>query len=241
VPPPTRMSSKPRPKTPVSPIAGSARRCDLSLQVEPKGAGDDSHRTDNRESLDRRARDVRSCPGRRRAAIGRAAGYEPEYIPAGEPAPGDLEPPYGQHPTDRRDSQRGRLGSGISSAARVFRRAEGPSPLAPVQAIEDALRQFPADEVIVVTRTGDKAGGSRRTPRRRPPSASACLLPTLSSSPPGRPTSSAGKHWSGEAFLLAAPRAEPNRDLFGTLLTIPVRVLSTSSGSGPLWPIGSRR
>jgi len=28
----------------------------------------------------------------------------------------------------------------------------------PVQAIEDALRQFPADELIVVTRTGDKAG-----------------------------------------------------------------------------------
>jgi hypothetical protein len=28
----------------------------------------------------------------------------------------------------------------------------------PVQAIEDALRQFPADEVIVVTRPGDDAG-----------------------------------------------------------------------------------
>jgi hypothetical protein len=28
----------------------------------------------------------------------------------------------------------------------------------PVQAIEDALRQFPAEEVIVVTRPGDKAG-----------------------------------------------------------------------------------
>ena len=28
----------------------------------------------------------------------------------------------------------------------------------PVQAIEDALRQFPADELIIVTRTGDKAG-----------------------------------------------------------------------------------
>jgi nucleotide-binding universal stress UspA family protein len=28
----------------------------------------------------------------------------------------------------------------------------------PVQAIEDALRQFPADEVIVVTRPGDEAG-----------------------------------------------------------------------------------
>ena len=28
----------------------------------------------------------------------------------------------------------------------------------PVQAIEDALRQFPADEVLVVTRPGDKAG-----------------------------------------------------------------------------------
>jgi hypothetical protein len=28
----------------------------------------------------------------------------------------------------------------------------------PVQAIEDALRQFPADEVIVVTRTDDEAG-----------------------------------------------------------------------------------
>jgi hypothetical protein len=28
----------------------------------------------------------------------------------------------------------------------------------PVQAIEDALSQFPADEVLVVTRPGDKAG-----------------------------------------------------------------------------------
>ena len=28
----------------------------------------------------------------------------------------------------------------------------------PVQAIEDALRQFPADEVLVVTRPGDEAG-----------------------------------------------------------------------------------
>ena len=28
----------------------------------------------------------------------------------------------------------------------------------PVQAIEDALRQFPADEVVVVTRPGDDAG-----------------------------------------------------------------------------------
>jgi hypothetical protein len=28
----------------------------------------------------------------------------------------------------------------------------------PVQAIEDALRQFPAEEVLVVTRPGDKAG-----------------------------------------------------------------------------------
>jgi nucleotide-binding universal stress UspA family protein len=28
----------------------------------------------------------------------------------------------------------------------------------PVQAIEDALRQFPADEIIVVTRKGDDAG-----------------------------------------------------------------------------------
>jgi hypothetical protein len=28
----------------------------------------------------------------------------------------------------------------------------------PVQAIEDALRQFPAEEVIVVTRSGDEAG-----------------------------------------------------------------------------------
>jgi hypothetical protein len=28
----------------------------------------------------------------------------------------------------------------------------------PVQAIEDALRQFPADEVLVVTRSGDEAG-----------------------------------------------------------------------------------
>jgi hypothetical protein len=28
----------------------------------------------------------------------------------------------------------------------------------PVQAIEDALRQFPAEEVIVVTRPGDEAG-----------------------------------------------------------------------------------
>jgi hypothetical protein len=28
----------------------------------------------------------------------------------------------------------------------------------PVQAIEDALRQFPADEVVVVTRPGDEAG-----------------------------------------------------------------------------------
>jgi hypothetical protein len=28
----------------------------------------------------------------------------------------------------------------------------------PVQAIEDALRQFPADEVMVVTRSGDDAG-----------------------------------------------------------------------------------
>lgn len=28
----------------------------------------------------------------------------------------------------------------------------------PVQAIEDALREFPADEVIVVTRPGDEAG-----------------------------------------------------------------------------------
>jgi hypothetical protein len=28
----------------------------------------------------------------------------------------------------------------------------------PVQAIEDALRQFPADEVLVVTRPGDAAG-----------------------------------------------------------------------------------
>jgi hypothetical protein len=28
----------------------------------------------------------------------------------------------------------------------------------PVQAIEDALRQFPADEVLVVTRPGDDAG-----------------------------------------------------------------------------------
>jgi nucleotide-binding universal stress UspA family protein len=49
----------------------------------------------------------------------------------------------------------------------------------PVQAIEDALRQFPADEVIVVTRPGEDAGwlekdsaeeaserGSRHPPRR---------------------------------------------------------------------------
>ena len=28
----------------------------------------------------------------------------------------------------------------------------------PVQAIEDALRQFPADEVIIVTRPGEEAG-----------------------------------------------------------------------------------
>lgn len=28
----------------------------------------------------------------------------------------------------------------------------------PVQAIEDALREFPADEVLVVTRPGDQAG-----------------------------------------------------------------------------------
>jgi hypothetical protein len=32
----------------------------------------------------------------------------------------------------------------------------------PVQAIEDALRQFPAEEVIVVTRPGDEAGWLER-------------------------------------------------------------------------------
>lgn len=42
-----------------------------------------------------------------------------------------------------------------AEAARVETEVGDPDP---VQAIEDALRQFPADEVIVVTRPGDDAG-----------------------------------------------------------------------------------
>jgi hypothetical protein len=51
--------------------------------------------------------------------------------------------------------------------ARSAKRAAGPEAgrveaevgdADPVQAIEDALRQFPADEVLVVTRPGDEAG-----------------------------------------------------------------------------------
>lgn len=54
-----------------------------------------------------------------------------------------------------------------AGVARAAERAVGPEARAvetevgdpdPVQAIEDALRQFPAEEVIVVTRPGDEAG-----------------------------------------------------------------------------------
>jgi hypothetical protein len=44
----------------------------------------------------------------------------------------------------------------VQQEARVVETEVGDAD--PVQAIEDALRQFPAEEVLVVTRPGDKAG-----------------------------------------------------------------------------------
>ena len=44
----------------------------------------------------------------------------------------------------------------VESEAQVVETEVGDAD--PVQAIEDALRQFPAEEVLVVTRPGDKAG-----------------------------------------------------------------------------------
>jgi hypothetical protein len=48
----------------------------------------------------------------------------------------------------------------VAGEARVAEAGVGDTD--PVQAIEDALREFPADEVIVVTRAGEEAGWLER-------------------------------------------------------------------------------
>jgi hypothetical protein len=50
----------------------------------------------------------------------------------------------------------------------------------PVHAIEDALRQFPADEVIVVTRPSNDAGWREKDSAAEARNASACRSATLS-------------------------------------------------------------
>ncbi len=64
--------------------------------------------------------------------------------------------------SDEDEARRAAAEKAEESARAVAPEAEAAEPEVgdtdPVQAIEDALREFPADELIVVTRPGDEAG-----------------------------------------------------------------------------------
>jgi len=85
----------------------------------------------------------------------------------------------------------------VKGTASVETEVGDPNPL---QAIEDALRSFPADELIIVTRhPARKLTGSKKTGRRRLSSGSGCRSPTSPSTDPRRAGSPQSAVASGHA------------------------------------------